>query len=300
MTKVIKANLIYNPNSGQIWNPFNPDIVKDFLSNKGWDITISKTESQGDGTKIAQQSVKDKFDVVIVAGGDGTINEVIQSLAGSNTKLAILPVGTTNVLARELKIPLNFQDALLLIPDSNVVNFDLGVINGRYFILMAGIGFDAQLVNEVDSNFKKLTGIVAFAATSPVTMIKQRQAKMMITLWDKNGKKKKLKRESYQVLISNVPTYAIDLTVALNARYDDGLLDIDIFKSKKLHDFAINLLAIAFVKKKSDETITENYKFTRMTIKTEPPMPIQVDGDSMGITPASIEVKPKYLKLLKP
>lgn len=299
MEKRIRANLIFNPASGQIWNPFKPEIVQEYLNSKGWDLTVSKTGQQGDGTRIAHKSVKEKYDVVIAAGGDGTINEVVQGLAGSNTVLAILPVGTTNVLARELKIPLNFQEALNVIPDGNIIQMDLGLINNRYFLLMAGIGFDAELVNEVDSNLKKLTGIIAFAATSPVTMFKHKPAKMVITIWDKHGKKKKLKRNCYQVLISNVPTYATDLVVATSARFDDGLLDVDIFRSKKLHDFAWKLISIAF-NKKSDETITESYKFSKMTIKTSPPMAIQLDGDSAGYTPASIEVKPKYLKIISP
>jgi diacylglycerol kinase (ATP) len=294
----IKANLIYNPASGQIWNPFRPEIVQEYLEAKGWEIVISKTEQQGDGSKLAGQAVNDNFDVVIAAGGDGTINEVVQGLAGSKTVLAILPVGTTNVLARELNIPLNFQDALTVIPEGDIIQMDLGLINNRYFILMVGIGFDAQLVNEVDSNLKKLTGKIAFAATSPVTMIKHKPAKMVITLWDKHGKRKKLKRNCYQVLISNVPTYATDLVVATSASFDDGLLDIDIFKSKKLSDFAFKLLYIA-LRKKANPSITENYKFAKMTIKTSPPMAVQLDGDSWGYTPASIEIKPKYIRIIR-
>jgi diacylglycerol kinase (ATP) len=297
--KKIRANLIYNPASGQIWNPFKPEYVKEYLTNKGWDLTISKTESQGDGTRLAHLSVREKYDVVIAAGGDGTINEVVQGLAGSNTVLAILPVGTTNVLARELNIPLNFQDALTIIPDGEVINMDLGLINNRYFLLMVGIGFDAQLVNEVDSNLKKFTGMIAFAATSPVTMIKHKPAKMVITIWDKLGKKKKLKRNCYQVLISNVPTYATDLVVNASASFNDGLLDIDIFKSKKLHDFAWKMLSIA-LRKKSDSSITESYTFSKMTIKSSPPTPVQLDGDGAGYTPASIEVKHKFLRIIRP
>ena len=87
MEKKIRANLIYNPTSGQIWSPFKPELVHDYLSKKGWDLTISKTEHQGDGTRLAHLSVKEKYDIVIAAGGDGTINEVVQGLAGSNTIL---------------------------------------------------------------------------------------------------------------------------------------------------------------------------------------------------------------------
>ncbi|RYX89216.1 YegS/Rv2252/BmrU family lipid kinase, partial [bacterium] len=236
----------------------------------------------------------------IAAGGDGTINEVVQGLAGSQTVLSILPVGTTNVMARDLKIPINFQDALQVIDNGEERTIDLGILNDRYFVLMAGIGFDAKLVNDVDSNFKKMTGMVAFAATSPISMLGQRISKMSVTLWDKNGKKKKIKRSSYQALVSNSATYAIDLTVSLGAKPDDGLLDLDIFKTGKLHKFAWQLINIAFLTKKSKKEEVEGFQFQKAMIKADPPMPIQVDGDSYGYTPALIEVKANYLKILSP
>lgn len=299
MIEKIKANLIYNPNSGQIWSAFKPSFVKEFLNKKGWEVDISETQYKDHAIKLASDSVG-KYDVVIAAGGDGTINEAVQGIAGTNVKLAILPVGTTNVLARDLNIPLNFQEALAIIPSGEAVEIDLGVINDRYFILMVGIGFDAKLVNEVDSKFKKLTGVIAFAATSPVSMLRHRIGKMSITFWDSLGKKKKIQRNSYQVLVSNASTYATSLKVATEAKVDDGVLDVDIFKSNKIYNFAWNLISIAVKKYKHNHDVSESFKISKMNIKTFPPMPIQVDGDSFGYTPASIEIKPKFLKIIKP
>lgn len=294
------AHLIYNPTSGPIWNSFKPVIVENYLKDRGWDIKVTPTEYQGHASELAKESAKNGTYLVIAAGGDGTINEVVQGLAGSETVLAILPVGTTNVMARDLKIPLNLQDALSVIVNGEEDSIDLGVVNDRYFVLMVGIGFDAKLINEVDSNLKKMTGIVAFAATSPVSMFSHKQSKMSITLWDKEGKKKKFKKTSYQALISNAPTYAISLTVSLDAKLNDGLLDLDIFKTDKLHQFAWKLISIAFFTKKNDKEAVDNFQFQKMMLKADPPMPIQVDGDSYGYTPALFEVKPNYLKILKP
>ena len=294
------AHLIYNPTSGPIWNSFKPDNVENYLRNKGWEITSFATEYQGHAAELAKNSAKENIYVVIAAGGDGTINEVVQGLAGSNSILAILPVGTTNVMARDLKIPLNFQDALQVIDEGEEGVIDLGLINDRYFVLMAGIGFDGKLISDTNSGLKKITGMVAFAATSPLTMLGNKRSRMSVTLWDESGKKKKIKRTSYQVLVSNASTYAIDLQVSLGADPNDGLLDLDIFKTHKLHKFAWQLISIAFVTKKSKEEDVENFKFQKAMIKAEPPMPIQVDGDSYGYTPALIEVRANFLKVLKP
>lgn len=298
--KKLKINLIYNPTSGQIWSQFKPELVKSYFESKNYEITISKTQAKGDGTKLALQSVKENYDIVIASGGDGTINEVVQGLAGSNTILGILPFGTTNVLAREFNIPLNFQEALEIINSGKVIEMDLGVINDRYFLLMVGIGFDSKLVNEVDSNLKKLTGMVAFAATSPVSMISHKQAKMSITLWDEFGKKKKLNRTTYQILVSNAATYATSIKVAVDAKIDDGLLDLDIFKTNKLIDFSWQLISMAWTRFKHDKNSTESFKVSKINIKAFPPTPVQVDGDSFGHTPVSIEVKKKFLKIIVP
>lgn len=295
-----KVNLIYNPYSGQVWNSFKPEIVKNYLENKGWSVDVSATTCPNDATRLAKLASESGYDIVIAAGGDGTINEVVQGIAGTKTILAILPIGTTNVLAREFNIPLNFQKALEIIPEGETISIDLGIINNRYFILMAGIGFDAKLVNEVDSNLKKYTGILAFAARSPLSMFTHKKSKMIINIWDKNNKKKKIKTNSYQALITNAPTYAIGLKVSHTAKYNDGLLDLDIFNSDKIYHFAWRLLSIAFFTKEAATDIRETYQFKKMTIRTDPPMQIQIDGDLHGITPAYIEVKPNYLKIIKP
>ncbi|GIW23251.1 MAG: hypothetical protein KatS3mg068_2258 [Candidatus Sericytochromatia bacterium] len=264
-----RVNLIYNPKSGQVWRNFKPEIVKEYLENKGLIVDISSTSCPNDATRLARLASQNNYDVVIAAGGDGTINEVVQGLAGTKTILAILPVGTTNVLARELNIPLNFEKALEIIPNGEVISIDLGIINNRYFVLMAGIGFDAKLVKEVDSNLKKYTGILAFAATSPYSMFRHKKSKMIINIWDNNGKRKKIKINSYQVLITNAPTYAIGLKVSHTAKYNDGLLDLDIFTSERIFDFAWKLISIAFITKKASTDIRKSYQFKKMTIKTE-------------------------------
>ncbi len=294
------AYLIYNPTSGPIWNSFKPSIVENYLKDKNWDLTVLATEYQGHASELAKKAVEDNIYMVIAAGGDGTINEVVQGLAGGKTVLAILPVGTTNVMARDLKIPLSLQDAIQVIDNGEEGIIDLGIINDRYFVLMAGIGFDGKIISDTNSGLKKITGMGAFVATIPVLLVGYKTAGMSVTLWDKNGKKKKIKRSSYQALVSNSSTYAISLKVALDANPNDGLLDLDIFKTSKLHKFAWQLVSIAFLTKKSNKEDVENFQFAKAMIKAEPPMPIQVDGDTYGYTPALIEVKPDFLRIMKP
>jgi len=283
-----KAKLIYNPTAGQIWSQFKPDNAKTYLEENGWEVDVSPTKGKGDGIELARLAVEQEYDVVIAAGGDGTINEVIQSIAGKNIILGILPVGTTNVLARELKIPLNCEKALATLVEGKVVDYDLGIVNDQYFSLMVGIGFDAQLVKNVDSFLKKISGIFAFAAKTPITIITHKATKMKIVLWDKNRKRKVLKRKCHQIIVSNIETYAIDYIISPSARFDDGLLNVAIFRTKSLLHFILGLAYLVF-NRKSEKKMTEHYKISKMTIKTTEPVPIQIDGDHVGFTPAVIK-----------
>lgn len=295
----MRGILIYNQSSGQIWNWFNPESACEFLNKSGWDIKLERTLNPEDGTKVARIAVEENMDVVIGAGGDGTLNAIIQGLAGSNVKLGVLPVGTTNVLARELNIPLNSNKALELLLTSQPVDFDLGMINNHYFILMVGVGFDANIVHEVDPTLKQMTGIFAFITATTKTFFQHKPSRMKIIMIDKNNKKKTLRRLVYQISISNVATYGNNMIIASDAKYDDGLMEVNIFRGRRIIDTLFNLLAIAVFRKK-EWSASEHYSVKSIEIKSFRKIPIQVDGEPITHTPAKIIVKPKFLQVLKP
>ncbi|MFN8673532.1 MAG: diacylglycerol kinase family protein [Candidatus Sericytochromatia bacterium] len=295
-----KALLIHNPTSGQIWTTYKPENAIDFLKEKGWKVDLIKTEYAGHAKELASKAIKDKYPVVISSGGDGTINEIIQGLAGSETLLGVLPVGTTNVLAKDLKIPSSYKKALEVINELNSEKIDLGLINDRYFVLMVGIGFDAKVMSEVDSNFKKIAGLVAVVTTSPISMINHKQAHTSITIWDKHGKKQKIKMPSYQLIVCNSSTYGNSIKVMKDSSIYDGLLDLIIFKSQNRYDFSRDLLTMAFFTKETFDEACEIIKASKVVIKTDPPMHVQVDGDSIGTTPVTIAIRHKFLNIIVP
>lgn len=295
----MRAMLIYNPTAGQIWNQFKPDTAKDYLAKHHWQVDICPTQRLGGGTELARKAVQEQYDVVIAAGGDGTINEVIQTLAHTPVKLGILPVGTTNVLARELQIPLNYQEALAYLPQSQTITMDLGRINKRYFLLMAGIGFDAQVVTEINPTMKNLAGITAVVTAGVKTLFNHQPFKVKLILTNTQGRHQTLRRTVMQIMISNTSIYATDFKIAEQARFDDGILELHIFKSKRFWDTFKSLAGFLFLRKK-EWTDFEHYSIKQVSIKSKLPHPIQVDGDTIGHTPAYIDVIPKALQVLKP
>src|SRR5689334_16537226 len=164
-----KAILISNPKTGRYASRRRP--VQELaaqLESLGIKIDLKLTQRPGDATEIAARAASNGTSDVIVAGGDGTINEAIQGLAGTNARLAIIPRGTGNVLARELKLPLDNEQATAVVARGHARRIHLGVATeeatgtSRLFVLMAGIGLDASVVQRTPPRLKKRIGRGAF------------------------------------------------------------------------------------------------------------------------------------------
>ena len=167
-----RAALIFNPAAGggklrrQI---HHLDEARKILSRGGIDTTMLVTDEPGDATDFARQSVEDRHGLVIASGGDGTVNEVVNGMAGSEIPLAVLPSGTANVLAKELGIPWDVRRAAELIVDSRPRRIALGQIvpldtqrPARYFLCLGGAGPDGVMVYSVDLGAKQKTGVLAY------------------------------------------------------------------------------------------------------------------------------------------
>src|SRR5438132_7285213 len=140
------AVVIVNPASGNYFHyarQIEETLV--YLRRSGWSVELRLTNEASETRQQAREAVARQVNVVIAAGGDGTINEVIQELAGSQTALGVLPMGTVNVWARETNIPLDINGACEVLVHGRTRSIDLGRINERYFLLMTGIGFDAEV-----------------------------------------------------------------------------------------------------------------------------------------------------------
>src|SRR5256714_8813046 len=159
------AVIIANPTSGSgvfAHHTHRLHETLSFLRSHGWRAELCYTQKPGDAQRLAHNAVEQKADLVIAAGGDGTINEIIQALAGSETALGVLPGGTVNVWARELGIPLDDIGARKVLVHGQTRRIDLGCVNGRYFLLMVGIGFDGAVTQAVEGKPLKRLGILGY------------------------------------------------------------------------------------------------------------------------------------------
>src|SRR5437588_3777495 len=157
------AMMIANPTAGSYTQHiYELEETLAFLRQHGWQVELKLTQASGDAQRLALEAVKQHIDVVIAVGGDGTINEVIQALAGSETALGVLPGGTANVWAREVGIPLGVSGAREVLVHGQRRRIDLGRANERYFLLMAGIGLDGEVTHAVEKKSLKRLGAFAY------------------------------------------------------------------------------------------------------------------------------------------
>jgi len=135
-------------------------------------LNIVFTRKMDDGIRLAQQAVQSNCSFIICAGGDGTINEVINGIAGTGTDLAILPTGTGNALAHEIGLSTNPLKALKQVSTLEQTAVPLGLVNGRYFLLLTGIGFDAFVIGRVWPRLKKRIGVLAYLVAGFLSLFK--------------------------------------------------------------------------------------------------------------------------------
>jgi len=255
-------------------------------------LDIEFTKYPKHATKLAE-AAKDKYDLIIAAGGDGTINEVINGMACSKATLVIIPFGSTNVLARELGVPDDPKMAAELITKGKKIKMDLGYAKtskeSRYFSMMLCVGPFAQVIKDTTPEFKKRWGRFAY----PFRLIKV----LFRYKWHKIYVKHKVESTGYFVIISNIKYYGGEYEIADKANIRDGLLDLVIINRKKPWDI-IELIFSITSGKLNKFLRKEYYQIKEAEIYSHYNMQIQVDGEILGLAPVSVKIIPKALNVI--
>lgn len=296
-----KACLITNPAAGPTREKPEWTVVTDLLRDAGWWTGHRETEGHGSAGAIARQAVVDGCKLVVVAGGDGTINEAVQHLVGSEAVLGIIPVGTANVLARELGIPLDPLEATKAIIHGRPRPMDLGMATRpgakpRYFCEMVGIGFDAAMIHGILPEVKQVLGKGAYVLGAFHASITHRPARMRLTI---DGKR--MRRLVFLLVVSNTGLYGSDfLKITPEAAVDDGVFNVAIFRGANPFMAWYEFIFGVALKKFRDMTDVQAMVARKVEIKTARPVPVQIDGDAAGTTPVTIEVVTRAIKVMVP
>jgi len=296
-TTFLSAIIIANPVSGSFIQHYahKLDETLTFLRQRGWKVDLQITKAAGEAQQLAHEAVAQHADLVIAAGGDGTIHDIIQELAGSETALAVLPYGTINVWAREIGIPLDIADAREVLLNGQMRNIDLGRFNGRYFLLMAGIGIDGEVTQVVEKKPIKRLGALGYLLTATWLGLgyPSFQARLRI------NNKRPLKLRALQIIVGNTQLYGGAVKFTWEAKCDDGLLDVCVVRKRSMLGRIVMALDFILRREKRNQWI-RYYTVTALEISTRQPVAIQVDGEPAGSTPARFTIAAGALKVLVP
>lgn len=294
-----KVTLISNPKTGRYaarrLRPI-PELASQ-MESFGIKVDLQLTQGPGDATAIAARAARNGSADIVVAGGDGTINEALQGLAGTSARLAIIPRGTANVLARELGLPLDNQQAAAIAAQGKARRIYLGLaINettgeSRHFVLMAGIGLDASVVRRVQPSLKKRIGKGAFWISGLSHLAN----------WDPRPFNLELEGQEYSATfaaIGKAARYGGDLAITPGARLDQPEFEICIIQTTGRLRY-LRLLSQAM--RNGMPRDTNEVRFVKTAcVRAYGEAPVQVDGELIGHLPMRFEIAPHSLEIIVP
>ena len=293
-----KATLISNPKTGRYASRRQPipELVSR-LESLGLIVDLRLTSGPGDAAEIASRVARNGSSDVIVVGGDGTINEAIQGLAGTNARLGIIPRGTANVLARELGLPLDDEQALKIAAQGKVRKIYLGVAidettnERRHFVLMAGIGLDASVVRRVQPSLKKRIGKGAFWISGLSHLATWNPKPFTLEIEDK-------KYTATFAAIGKAARYGGDLSITPGARLDQREFEICIIQTMSRLRY---LRLLSYAMREGMPRDTPEVQFVKATsVKAYGDSQVQVDGELLGHLPMRFEIAPHSLNIIVP
>ncbi len=305
---------------GVVWNPLRAErpALEKALSKAGHtgDVGWYASSAEDAGQAACSKAIDEGADAVIVAGGDGTVRAVSETLAGTGIPLGIVPIGTGNLLARNLGIPLNDLDAgfrtALRDPTRTIdvgwADLTGGDQPGRHvFVVMAGFGIDSRMIAETDEELKVKAGWIAYVAALGKALATVRVTGMRLSV---DGAEPRRAR-AHTLIIGNCGTVRGGITLLPDAVIDDGLLDVLLASAVTLPQW-INTLktmiwdngVLRLLRKRrtaKDGTATTHFPATTVRVEVANPVTFQVDGDTLGdITAVTVEVAPGALIVRAP
>lgn len=293
---IIRARLIYNPTSGREEVRRRLPAILQRLERGGIETSCHATEGEGDAAKAASDAVERGFDMVIAAGGDGTLNEVVSGLSVHDRRpsLGILPLGTTNDFARAHGIPKQWTDACDLITRRFTRPVDVGRADDKYFINIAGGGSLTELTYEVPSKLKTMVGQLAYYMKGLEKITRLHPVRMRISA-DGFGT---FDEEIMLFLIANSNSVAGFDRLAPDASTNDGVFDVLALRKCSLPEF----IRIATMVMRGERVIDDEhfvyFQSDKIVVESESRVQLNLDGEFGGTLPCTFSMLPSHLNVI--
>lgn len=290
-----RYRVICNPNAGSKRRlPTEPGIadrLRSALDRHRLAADVVATDNEDEAIAAVREAVGSGVAVVVAAGGDGTVDTVANELIGSSACLGILPMGTVMNVARSLGIPRDLDDAVAALGRSRAVEIDIGEVAGRPFYENASVGLNAAMFREVD-HFGR-PGWLSILRTIRVA-IRYRPAPITVDLDEAT-----VRTHALMVAVANGPYTGVGMTVAPDARLDDGRFDVRVFRGFSKWELLRHLGSIAFGRRRYAPSVS-TYRSARVRVTSVRPLPARADRRDLGTTPVEFVVRPRALRVLVP
>jgi YegS/Rv2252/BmrU family lipid kinase len=293
-----KTVLIFNPNAGRGGSRRAREVARfcSYLKERGLTVEAWQTTAPNDATRLAQRAAKEGIAQVIVSGGDGTINEALQGLIGTEVQLGIWARGTANVLARELKLPFDTKQAAETVARGQTERIHVGCAiveatgERRYFFLMAGIGLDASVVEGVCPRLKRRIGKGAFWFSGLSHLARWNPVPFEVEV---NGQT----FPATFAAIGKSSRYGGDLAITPRARLDQPEFEICLINS---HSRLRYLHLLSYAMRDGVQMDRPGVQYLNATrARATGQVLVQVDGELLGTLPMSFEIAPFPINVIK-
>jgi YegS/Rv2252/BmrU family lipid kinase len=294
--------IILNPMAGQEDPPRLRRLIGGEFAAQGAPFDLVETEHAGHATELAREAAALGYRAVCVVGGDGTLGEAVTGLAGTDTPLAVIPRGTANQVARNLRIPANLQEAVRVAIQGKAAPVDLGRIGDRVFALVAGAGLDAAVMASATRGMKERWGFAAYVFAAVKEVLNAHPVDFRITA---DGETMEVRAVS--VMLANVGElfahffpFPVPLAPRPRSSWQDGLFDVVIVAPRNVIDVPGIVWKAMGKQYEGDNDRLLHFQAREVTIEADPPIAVQIDGDPAGLTPMSAKAIERGVRLIAP
>jgi diacylglycerol kinase (ATP) len=264
--------VIFNPVSG---SGADEDELRAAFDH--YDVQFAPTTEDDPGKGQAADAVAAGAATIVACGGDGTVRAVLESVAGSDAVLGVVPLGTGNLLASNLGVPIGL-DAVPSAIEGPTRRLDVASVNGERFAVMAGVGFDAAMIRDAAPTIKRRFGSAAYVLSA----VRNVPAKLTVATLDVDGERVWAGRTA-MVLVGNCSTVTGGLEVFPDGKPDDGVLDVAVLSAKRLGDWLTVFWRLLRSKPQPPDLVAR-FTGTQVRVTMVTPMPYELDGEDRPAT----------------
>ncbi len=294
-TRWRRARIIWNSGAGSKagvpTNSVSEEQLRGLLARAGVGDELRASDDADDAATLAAEAVREGYELVVAAGGDGTIGTIANELLDSQTALGILPLGSVMNVARSVGLPRELEAAADVLRTGVVRPIDVGEVGGRPFYEAGSVGLNAAVFAEAQ---RVDEGSWASVARTVWVALRYRPARMVIQLDDRE-----VRTRALMVSVANGPYTGLGFTVAPQASMDDGRFDVVVFRRFSKLQLLRHAVSIAFGRRRYTPEV-EVHRSGRVRIESAHPLPSRADSHDLGSTPVEFTVRPRALRVVVP